>query len=250
MENKARDEYLDKVDIKSLPRKRFRTYSVVLLLSLFVLCGCGGRVVYKDDFDSTPIGVPPGPPEIGTSSVDGDVLIAENPINDVSPDRWLQLKRNQPFGVQGLYDAMLKEPMIEGGNVALVGYIPSWAPVRMEVYFETPDIPLPPSGRRLLLHIDLLRDGNIRLNDSTNEGTYEFDTSIAFLVGFDLDASPPTATVLVKGGGEDASTTVEISSDAAEFGLDRVRFNTDFGNPDFDQGRFFINEVVATRSSD
>ena len=66
------------------------------------------------------------------------------------------------------------------------------------------------------------------------------------MIGFDLDASPPTATLLVRGGAEDASATVEIPT-AAGFGLDRVRIVAPFEAFDSPQGRFFINEVVATR---
>ena len=229
-------------DIKKPFLKRFGPY-LVLHLSLIVLYGCGASVVYRDSFDSTAIGEPPGPPQIGTSSVAGDVLIAENPINDVSPDRWLQLKRVSPVGTPAEYLATLAEPVTTGGNVALVGYIPDFAPITMSVYFESPDLPGPV---RRLLHIDLV-DGNIRVNDSTVEGTYELDTSVAFLVGFDLGASPPTATLLVRGGAEDASATVEIPAAAAGLGLSRVRVEAPFETVESPPGRFFINEVVATR---
>lgn len=246
MGNKAFDEYLEQVDIKSLRLKKFRTHLVLLQLLLIGLCGCGTSVVYRDSFDSTPIGEPPGPPQIGSSSVSGDVLIAENPINDVSPDRWLQLKRVDPVGTLAEYVATLEEPMTAGGNVALLGLIPAFAPITMSVYFDPPDF----APSLTLLHIDLRPDGNIRVNDSTVEGTYEFDTSVAFLVGFDLDASPPTATLLVRGGAEDASATVEIPAAAAGFGLGRVRILTPFEGVGSPPGRFFINEVVATRSSE
>ncbi|MDJ0719734.1 MAG: hypothetical protein QNJ54_36850 [Prochloraceae cyanobacterium] len=246
MGNKAFDEYLGRVEIKSLGLKRLPTYLVVLLLSLIVLLyGCGASVVYQDRFDSTPVGSPPGPPEIGISRVSGQVLIAENPINDVSPDRWLQLKRVSPVGTLAEYVGQLESPVTAGGNVALVGYIPAFAPITMSVYFDTPDFAPPLT----LLHIDLLADGQIRVNDSTVEGTYEFDTSIAFLVGFNLDASTPTATLLVRGGAEDASATVEIPAAAAGFGLGRVRILTPFEGVSSPPGQFFINEVVATRGS-
>jgi hypothetical protein len=228
-----------------LPLKSFRAYLVVLQVSLIVLYGCGATVVYRDTFDSTPIGEPPGPPQIGISSVSGDVLIAENPINDVSPDRWLQLKRVSPVGTLAQYVATLEEPVTAGGNVALVGYIPAFAPITMSVLFDTPAFA--PSAT--LLHIDLLSDGNIRVNDSSVEGTYKFDTPVAFLVGFNLGASPPTATLLVRGGGEDASATVEIPAAVAGFGLGRVRLVTPFEGVSSPPGRFLINDVVGTRNS-
>lgn len=246
MKNKVFNEDTEKVEITSPYYKKCRLYLVTLQLSLIVLYGCGTDVVYRDSFDSSPIGELPGPPQIGTSSVfgdPGDVLIAENPINDISSDRWLQLKREDPVGMLAEYVATLEEPITTGGNVALVGYIPAFAPITMTVYFDTPAF----APSLTLMHIDLLPNRNIRVNDSTVEGTYEFNTPIAFLIGFDLDASPPTATLLVRGGAEDASATVEIPAAAAGFGLGRVRVVAPFEGVNSPQGRFFINEAVATR---
>lgn len=225
--------------------ERFRAYLVGLLLSLLFLYGCSTSIVYQDRFDATPVGEPPGPPQIGISSVSGDVRIAENPINDISSDRWLQLRRVSPVGTPAQYVAQLEEPVTAGGSTALVGYIPAFAPITMSVYFDTPDF----APQLTLLHIDLLANGNIRVNDSTVAGTYSFDTSIAFLVSFNLGASPPTATLVVRGGAEDASTTVEIPTAAAGFGFGRVRLETPFEGVNSPPGRFFINEVVATKSS-
>jgi hypothetical protein len=246
MENKAFNKNSGNIKITSPSLKKFHLYLGILPLLLIFLYGCGADVVYRDNFDSTPIGEPPEPPQIGRSSVSGDVLIAENPINDISSDRWLQLKRVDPVGTFAEYVATLEEPVTTRGNVALVGYIPSFAPITMTVYFDTPDF----APSLTLIHIDLLPNGNIRINDSTVEGTYEFDTSIAFLVGFDLDTSPPTATLLVKGGAEDANATIEIPTASAGFGLGRVRILTPpfpFEDNDNLQGRFFIDDVIATR---
>jgi hypothetical protein len=223
--------------------KRVRSYVVVWQLSLIVLSGCGVSLVYQDRFDATPIGEPPGPPEIGTSSVSGDVRIAPDPFDAVSPDHWLQLRRVEPLEL-GEYVATLVEPVTAGGGgVALVGYIPASTPITMSIYFDTPAFA--PSAT--LLHIDLLPNRNIRVNDSTVVGTYAFDTSVAFLVSFDLGASPPTATLLIRGGAEDASTTVEIPAALAGFGVGRVKLVAPFEGVSSPPGRFLINEVTATR---
>ncbi len=245
MASKALTEHLETVAMKPQPLKKFRTYLVVLLLPLVVLCGCG-TTVYEDRFDSTPIGQTPGPPQIGTSSVSGDVLIAENPIVDVSSDRWLQLKRASAVGAPAVYEARLNEPVTAGGSVTLKGYIPAYAPAMLTVYFNTPQY----APQATLLHIDLLQNGNILVNDDTIEGTFEFNTTIVFLIVFDLDAPQPTATILVLGGGENANTTVEVPGPVAGFGLGRVRVHTPFEGVNSSPGRFFINEVVARKSSE
>lgn len=222
---------------------RLRLYAAVLPLSLIALSGCGVSLVYQDNFDATPVGAPPGPPAIGTSSVSGDVRVAPDPFDAVSPDHWLQLRRVDPLAL-GEYAATLAQPVTAGkGGVALVGYIPASAPITMSLYFDTP--PVAPAAT--LLHIDLLPNRNIRVNDSTVVGTYAFDHSVAFLVSFDLAASPPTATLLIRGGGEDASATVPIPGAVAGFGLGRVRLVAPFEGVNSPPGRFLINEVLATR---
>lgn len=232
-------------------RKRLRPSVIVLPVLLIFLYGCGAKVVYRDRFDSTPIGQPPGPPQIGTSVIGGDVLIAENPFNDISPDRWLQLRRRDP-GTFSEYVATLAQPVTRGATVALLGYvsvIPATDPIAMTVLFETPDLTPPGPTRFELLHIDLLANGNIRVNDEpTAEGTYNFRTSITFLIGFDLDASPPVATIVVRGGAEDASTDVEIPASAAAAGLGQVRVVTSNFTDDPKLGLFFINDISATGS--
>ena len=126
------------------------------------------------------------------------------------------------------------------------GYIPAFAPVTMSVYFDTPAV----APQLTLLHIDLAADGKIRVNDSTVAGTYNLDTSVVFWIQFNLGASPPTATILVTGGAQDASAEVEIPGALASFGLGRIRMETPFEGIGSAPGRFFINDVDATRFSD
>lgn len=203
--------------------------------------------MYQDNFDATPIGEAPGPPQVGTSQISGDVQIAENPLNDVSSDRWLQLQRTDPLTL-AVYEGTFEEDITdETGTVTLLGYIPEFAPVTMSVYFDTPAVA--PDGLELL-HIDLLDDGNIRVNDSDVLGTYEFDTTVVFLVSFDLESTPPTATLLVRGGGDDASTTVEIPAAVAGFGLGKVRLEAPFEGVDSPAGRFLVNDVTARRGAE
>jgi hypothetical protein len=229
---------------KILPlQKSVRPYVVLLPLALLVLSGCGVSLVYQDTFDSTPIGQPPGPPALGTASVSGDVRIAPDPFDATSSDHWLQLRRVHPLQL-GEYVATLTEPVTAGtGGVAFVGYIPAAAPITMSVYFDTPAFA--PLGT--LLHIDLLPNRNIRVNDNTVEGTYVFNNTIGFLVSFNLGASPPTATLLIRGGAQDASTTVEIPAAVAAFGLGRVRLVAPFEGINSPPGQFLIDELVATR---
>lgn len=215
----------------------------VLLLSVLVLAGCG-TTVYLDKLEGTSIGQPPTPPAIGTSRVGGDALVAANPQDAGSSDRWLRLGRPVPIEAGGEYIGTFAENVTRAkASVALVGFIPRSSPITMTVFFE----PKPPAPPAPLLHIDLLRDGRIRINDTTIVGTYAFDTLIGFSVAFDLAGSVPTASVLVRGGGNDASIDVPIPPGAASFGLGRVRVLAPYEGPNAPAGAFLVNDVLASR---
>jgi hypothetical protein len=233
--------------IKSISSNSFRAWLVILLLAFVVLSGCSQNSIYRDKFDSQPIGGLPAQPDIGSSTVSGDVLIAENPMNDISSDRWLQLKR-----VGGLdlaeYRATPSEPLSLGdrGSVEFSGYIPSFAPAQMTVVFETQDI----EPQFALFHIDLLPNGDIRVSDNTVIGTYAFDSSISFSIDFDLSSSPPTATILVEGEAGDATLTVDIPGENIPgFGLGHVKFFTSFEGETSPSGQFLINQVVVNKAT-
>jgi len=216
---------------------------LTVLLSLLVFYGCGATV-YLDKFDAAPAGQPPSPPAVGTSTVTGDVVVAVHPQNPGSTDRWLRLARPVPTQAGGEYIGTLTETLTNTkASVVLVGYIPKASPIMMTVFFE-PKAPAPPIP---LLHIDLLPNGDIRLNDSTIAGTFKFDTLIGFIVNFDLTASAPKASVLIRGGGNDASTDVPVPANAANFGLGRIRVLAPFEGVNAPAGAFLVNDLLATR---
>ena len=113
----------------------------------------------------------------------------------------------------------------------------------LTVFFE-PRAPLPQIP---LMHIDLLPNGNIRVNDSTVAGTFKFDTLVGFFINFDLTSSAPTAEILVRGGATDASLTVPVPVNAANFGLGRVRIVAPFEGVNAPNGSFLVNDIIATK---
>ncbi len=218
---------------------------IVYFLLLFMTLGCNSTVVFKDEFNSTPIGQPPGPPDTGISSVDGNVRIAANPINSASVDRWLRLRRvSANTSPLSTYEGRLTERVTKSGSIRLQGYVPASAPITMSIYFEPPDIgpPIP------LLHIDLMKNGDIRVNDNQVVGTYQYDEEVVFLITFDLKASPPMATYLVRGGGNDADGSVQVPAAAAGFGFGKIRVQAPFEGVSAPAGLFYVNDIVATKS--
>lgn len=213
------------------------------LLSIAVLSGCNTTSLYLDTFSSA-TGSPPAQPQIGTSTVSGNVIVYPDPTGTNAAAHWLQLTRPAPTETAS-YIGTLKASVTAKGGINFVAYVPSTSPIDVSVYFE------PSSGPQgaPLLHVDLLPNGNIRLNDSNVVGTFKFDHLVGFFISFDLQASPPTATVLIRGGGQDASTTVPVPTSLAGFGFGKIEVDAPFEGVKAPSGYFFINEVVATRAS-
>ena len=216
---------------------------IALLLIAVALSGCG-TTVFLDKLEAPAINQQPSAPAVGTSTTGGDARIVANPQNASSSDRWLRLGRQVPTQPGGGYIGTFTENVTNTkASVALVGFIPKSSPIMMTVFFE----PKPPAPPAALLHIDLLPDGRIRINDTTFAGTYKFDTLIGFSVGFNLAGSAPSASVVVRGGGDDAGIDVPISPNIAQFGLGRVRVFAPFEGVNAPAGAFFVNEIFASR---
>lgn len=224
------------------PGKSF-ALCVVVLLSIAILSGCNTTSLYLDTFDSTATGSPPAQPQIGTSTASGNVIVEGDPSVANSANHWLQLTRVIPTETAS-YVGTLKSPVTAKGGIDFVAYVPSTSPIDVSVFFE------PSSGPQgaPLLHVDLLPNGNIRLNDSTVVGTFKFDHVVGFFITFDLKASPPTASVLIRGGGQDANTTVPVPASLAGFGFGKIEVDAPFEGVKAPCGYFFIDEVVATRA--
>src|SRR4051812_3821578 len=67
----------------------------IVLLSLAILSGCNTTSVYLDKFAPPPGSAPPQP-QVGTSTISGDVVVAADPTNTNASDHWLQLTRPAP----------------------------------------------------------------------------------------------------------------------------------------------------------
>jgi hypothetical protein len=221
-----------------------RAIMVIMPVLLMGVNGCGATVIYRDSFNTPAVGQPPGPADIGTATASGDARIAAHPQDPASSDRWLRLARPVATQPGGEYVGTFTEQVLNNnGSVTLVGYIPAASKMMMSVFFEV----APPGPPAPFLHIDLTKEGNIRVNDSTVVGTYAFDTLIAFVIGFEFEGAQPVANILIRGGGEDASLTVPVPANVAGFGLGRVRVFAPFEGVNAPPGAFLVNDVAATR---
>jgi hypothetical protein len=227
----------------SHPILRWPLLAVLPLLS--ALGGCGSTMIFLDKLDTAGVGQPPAPPETGTSTSSGAPLavIAEDPQNAGSADRWLRLSRTNPVEGGGQYIGTFTQNVTQKkAGVNLVGFIPQSSRIMMTVYYESG---LPQEGIALL-HIDLLPTGQIRVNDTTIAGTFRFDHLVGIFVGFDLTGSSPSANILVRGGGQDASLEVPIPANAAIRGIGRVRIVAPFEGVNAPNGSFLVDDIIAT----
>lgn len=222
------------------PKARLRFLAALPLL--LALAGCG-KTVFLDKFDAAAVGHPPAPPTTGTSESSGGAVIVENPQSASSTDRWLRLPRTVATQAGGSYVGRFTENLTKKKvSVDLVGFVPKSAPIMMTVFFE-PRAPLPPAP---LMHIDLLPDGRIRVNDSTFVGTFKFDNLVGFFITFDLTGPSPSASVLIRGGANDANLTVPIQASAANFGIGQVRIFAPFEGINAPNGSFLVNDIIVT----
>jgi hypothetical protein len=217
---------------------------LLLVFPLLLALGGCGTTVYLDKVRGT-VGQKPNPPATGSSQVsDTNAVIARDPRSFFSSDRWLRLSRTVATDGGGQYTANFTQNVTNGKvGVDLVGFIPSSAPVMMTVHFESgaPQAGIP------VMHIDLLPDGKIRIDDSTIAGSFKFNSLVGFFITFNLTGAAPTAEILIRGGDKDASLTVALPANAATRGLGRVRILAPFEGVNAPNGHFFVNDVVAIR---
>lgn len=222
-------------------RLRGLSFPSIVAASGLVL-GCEGELVFREAFNDAPLGSPPGVPAIGSATLSGTVSVVADPVDGDVADRWLKLERPAPLSLSE-YIGTFEHVIDRTATAAFVAYVPEDAPIAQSTFFETP---LVGASAFSLLHIDLLPDGNIRLNDRDIVGTYELGAMVGFLVSFDLAASPPVANILVRGGGEDASTTVPLETAIVGFGLGRIRYFAGFAGVNAPSGHFLVDEVAIS----
>lgn len=223
------------------PNSRWRILAVLPLLLAFGGCA---TTIFLDKFDTAAIGAPPAPPATGTSTFSStNVVIAANPQNAQSSDRWLRVSRTVATQGGGQYIGTFTQNLTQKkGSIDLVGFIPQRSKIMMTVFFESGPPPHAP-----LLHIDLLPAGEIRINDTQVVGTFKFDHLVGFLITFDLTGSSPNADILIRGGGNDAALNVPISPpNSAHLGFGRVRIFAPFEGVNAPNGAFLVNDIIAT----
>ena len=218
--------------------------SMLVGSTLLLLGGCASQTLFQSNFDTT-IGQPPTPTQqVGTAAVfgpSGGAVIVASPVT--TGGRWLQVSRTTAdVGMQGKFAQFLGDGnytfdatvfMPTGAGVASISFEPSSA---------SADNPL-----QYFLHIDLMPDNSVRIDDldSTKFGTFPRDQPFIVQVTLQIQAPQSTAHIVLGGtsatGIKDYTIAAPYQANSRQFGAIRIWQGYD------NHGAFDATNVVVTR---
>lgn len=218
-----------------------------LCAALLGVCGCTTTTLLEVRFDADTPGAPPGATQaLGTVVVEpgaGSVVVVDTPAVDVTPanKKWARISHPTPITPETSLVARMPAATGNGSfSVTTLLYVPTGAAVPT-IQLET--IPLG-SSPVSFLHVDLLADGSLRINDgAATFGHYPHDRP--FLLSIELELADAGATARVAPVGAETSGSAEVSiptsSLARQFGAVRIWMGFQFG------GTFYADDVVVVK---
>lgn len=167
------------------------------LVGLLVLTAGCGETIFRSNFDATPAGQPPAAAQgVGTAATVGKVLVVTPPVTPSG--RWVEMSRpNADTNVaafQGNFSAERGDGeytftttvfMPTGSGVATIQFEPFGQPVGDFAGF---------------LHLDLMPDNTVRIDDRDSTKFGKFPRNQPFIVQVELDIDEtPTAHIVLSG---------------------------------------------------
>jgi hypothetical protein len=231
-----------------LVKHRIRSISSFLGVGLCaaMLFGCTTTTLLEVRFDADTPGAPPSVTQaLGTVVVElgaGSVVVVDTPASDVTPANKKWARISHPTRITPETSMIARMPGGPTGNgsfsVTTLLYVPTGEAVPT-IQLETIELG---SGPASFLHVDLLADGSLRINDAaTSFGHYPHDQP--FLLSIQLDVDDTGATARVAPVGAEASGSAEVPIPAPSlarlFGAVRIWMGFQFG------GTFFADDVVV-----
>ena len=198
----------------------------VLLAALCLLTGCG-ETLFRSNFDPTPVGQPPATAQdVGTANINGppgSVIVIAPPVSPSG--KWVQISRpNGPevaglqgklsqFRGDGVYTFSATMFMTSGSGVATI-------------QFETFTNPV--SSVEAFLHLDLMQDNQVRIDDNegTKFGSFPRNQPFIVQVTLNINASASTAHIVLSGAGasgeRDYTIIPPLQNLSRQFGAVRI----------------------------
>jgi hypothetical protein len=229
-----------------LARNRIRSLSTLFRAGLgaVLLCGCPSTTLLEVRFDADTPGAPPSPTQtLGTVVVEpgaGSVVVVDTPAADVTPAKWARISHPTRITPETSMIARMTAPAGNGSfSVTTLLYVPTGEAVPT-IQLET--LPLG-QGAASFLHVDLLADGSLRIDDTMTFGHYPHDQPFLLSIQLEIDQVGATARIAPVGAGTSGSAEIPISSPniARLFGAVRIWMGFQFG------GTFFADDVVVVK---
>jgi hypothetical protein len=210
------------------------------------LGACTTTTLLDVGFDADTPGTPPSvTQELGTVLVDhgaGSVAVVESPAAGVGTTKWAQISHPTSITPQTSLRAMMPAPAGDGSfTVSTLLYVPSGAGVatiQLEPFGQ------PESSYLNFLHVDLLADGTLRIDDGPQTfGQYPHDQVFILTIKLDVGPMGTSARVAPAGAGTSGSAEVAISVPtlARHFGAVRVWMGFQHA------GRFYVDDVRVVK---
>lgn len=225
-----------------------RIFCFCSVAGFMLLAGCASETLFQSNFDSTPVGQPPSHvQQVGTANIDGpagSVVVVAPPVTPSG--NWVRISRPNGPAVAGLQGNFSQFRGDGTYTFSTILYIPSRSGLAT-IQFETFNQPV--SSVSSFLHLDFMQDNRVRIddNDATTFGSFPRDQVFIVQVTLNINASSPTAHVVLSGAGASGQADYNIIPPlrpmAEQFGAVRVWMGFPW------TGSFDATNIVVTRNT-
>lgn len=213
------------------------------LAVMLISPGCG-ETLFRSDFDPTPANQPPAATQpVGTAATVGNVIVVAPPVEPSG--KWVRISRPIPDSNVAAFQGNFSEIGGEGEfTFTTTVFMPTGAGAAT-IQFERFGQPV--GDPEAFLHLDLMPDNTVRIDDdnATKFGTFPRDQPFIVQVTLDIAVSSANAHIVLSGAGAsgtaDRVITPALLNLAQQFGA--VRLWMGFPHT----GRFEATNIVVRR---
>ena len=216
------------------------------LLALFLLAGCAREKLFQSNFDAAANGQAPTTAQIGTVRTEGAVTVEAPPV--LPSGKWVQMARPVADTSQAVFQGNLSAVRGDGRyTFSATVFMPTATTGVATIQFERQNQPL--GSIESFLHLDLMPDNTVRIDDlpATQFGTFPRDKPFIVQVTLDIRTAP-TAHIVLSGDGASGTADHAILPPfipmSRQFGAVRLAM----AHPHL--GTLLATNIVVSRRSD
>jgi len=179
----------------------FRRCSTIL--AVLLLAGCARETLFQSNFDSAQPGQTPTTADVGTVATEGAVTVIAPPV--LPSGKWVQMSRAVADTPLASFQGNLTEVRGDGRyTFSATIFMPTSTTGVATIQFERKNQPLPSIAN--FLHLDLLPNNKVRIDDlaATEFGKFPRDKPFIVQVTLDIGATP-TANIVLSGAGAEGT---------------------------------------------